>query len=491
MKKTIFFIASLLPYLFVFLATLSHPSDPDLGWHLKYGEYFFKHFDVLRENIFSTMMPDYAWANTSWGTDVITYGAYLAGGFLGLAIASSLIVSATFFFFSRAAKLSLWDQAFLFPILVYFVNPINSISFRGQQVSLFLTGVMFFLLSLAANNRKIAYLLIPLFLLWVNLHGQFFLGLALFGIWISIHLATIYITSGKEKRHKTMTEFKFWFIIFALSSIATLLNPSGVKIYTDDLIRHFNNPNLPYVAEYAALSDQSQLFRDLMLLLVLMVIGLMSHFFSRSFKKYTPEIVLSFILFGLTLFVRRYAWTMFYTTMPILAPVFSVYKPRSTKWSTIVPSIILLLLISYVVWDKPNSKITNMSWETYCNYDVSCSRKSMEFLVDNKESLSLTRNPEKFLTLYSWGGFMIWNYPSIKPAIDGRMHLWRDKDGYSAFEEYYALEQGWTDINKSRFDIVYMSPQKPLYGKLLSLSQKGEWRQIYKDEKSGIFARTK
>ena len=86
---------------------------------------------------------------------------------------------------------------------------------------------------------------------------------------------------------------------------------------------------------------------------------------------------------------------------------------------------------------------------------------------------------------------MIWNYPSVKPSIDGRMHLWRDEKGYSAFEEYYALEQGWSDINKSRFDVVYMSPQKPLYDKLVSLSKTGAWRMVYKDNKAGIFTRNK
>jgi len=70
------------PYFIVFIASLYFPSDPDLGWHLKYGEYFFQHGSILRDNTFSTLMPQFHWANVSWGTDVLTYAAFMSGGFL-------------------------------------------------------------------------------------------------------------------------------------------------------------------------------------------------------------------------------------------------------------------------------------------------------------------------------------------------------------------------------------------------------------------------
>src|SRR4029078_13720958 len=104
MTRVFKFIVNLLPYLFVFIATLYLPRDPDLGWHLKYGEYFFQHYQILRENIYSTLMPHYIWANGSWGTDILTYILYATGGFLGLIIAAAVIVTLTFFFFSKAAR---------------------------------------------------------------------------------------------------------------------------------------------------------------------------------------------------------------------------------------------------------------------------------------------------------------------------------------------------------------------------------------------------
>jgi len=120
-----------------FLASLAFSTDPDLGWHLKYGEYFFQHGSVLRDNTFSVMMPQFHWANVSWGTDLLTYAVYHSGGFGGLTILGSMFVTATFFFFSKAATLSVWDEAFLFPLLLYLEKPLNVVSFRGQQISCF------------------------------------------------------------------------------------------------------------------------------------------------------------------------------------------------------------------------------------------------------------------------------------------------------------------------------------------------------------------
>src|SRR5579872_1531436 len=137
----------ILPYLIVFIYSLYQPSDPDLGWHLKYGEYFWQHGTVLRNNTFSTMMPDFHWANTSWLTDIIGYPIFHLGGLFGLSIAGASVVTITFYFFAKAFKLSLWQQTLVFPFVLYLEDPVNAISFRGQQIALLCAGVLFYLIS--------------------------------------------------------------------------------------------------------------------------------------------------------------------------------------------------------------------------------------------------------------------------------------------------------------------------------------------------------
>ena len=86
---------------------------------------------------------------------------------------------------------------------------------------------------------------------------------------------------------------------------------------------------------------------------------------------------------------------------------------------------------------------------------------------------------------------MIWNYPEVKPSIDGRMHLWKDKTGHSAFSDYYAIEQNWKDVDKSKYDVALMWNDKPVYDRLEELVEKGKWEKLYEDDVAGVFVRNK
>jgi hypothetical protein len=158
-------------------------------------------------------------------------------------------------------------------------------------------------------------------------------------------------------------------------------------------------------------------------------------------------------------------------------------KPDGKKATQIVSSIFLLIFLAMGFWTRyPFSKYTNFGWDEYCQVQVlPCSSKSAEFMIIHH----LNHN---IFSLYGWGGWLIWNYPQIKPTIDGRMHLWV-QNGYSGFTDYFAIEQNMTDIDKSTYNVAYMSPSKPLYNRLVQLSRMGKWKEVYQDNAAAIFVR--
>jgi hypothetical protein len=123
-----------------------------------------------------------------------------------------------------------------------------------------------------------------------------------------------------------------------------------------------------------------------------------------------------------------------------------------------------------------------MSWDVYCARFVGCSSRSAALL-------SRLHVSGKVYTLYDWGGWLIWNYPEVKPSVDGRMTVWRDSHGYSAFERQYAFEVGWLSIDDSEYDVVYVSPRKPNFQRMAALVAQGRWAIAYADERSAIFVR--
>lgn len=504
-KNLINYILPTLPYLAVFIFSLYQPSDPDLGWHLKYGEYFWQHGTILRDNTFSTMMPNYHWANISWLTDIIFYTAYHLGGFLGLTLLSAIVVALTLYFFAKASNLTYWEQAIVFPIVLYLEEPINVVSFRGQQLVLLFIGVLFYFISQYEKKPRMLWLTVPLFLVWASVDGEFVLGYALFGIWVLLFLLkkiVKHILANKEKMKTEKSSVPLFFekcidafsseknemlVLFGVmlaSILVTLINPFGYSIHLDAL-RYIGSPLLKDIAEYLPFQYLSKEWWNQIAVSIVLFFGLFILAFRGKFWDTFPMLGGGLVLFLFSLGVRRFAWPSYYLLFPLLAMVASFLKPDGKKLTKNIATVILVLIIVIQGWQRfPFTQYSTYNWNTYCKKQfIDCSPQSAEFIITHHLNHSI-------FTLYGWGGWLIWNYPQIKPTVDGRMHLW-EQNGYSGFIDYYSIEQNWKDIDKTTYTVAYMSPAKPVYKRLLILTKIGKWKEVYADQYAGVFVRVK
>lgn len=473
-----------LPFVLVFISSLYKPIDADLGWHLKYGEYFFQNFKILKDNIFSTEMPDYHWVNSSWATDLLTYSTFHFFGFLGLTILAGLIITTTFWFFSKAAKVTTWDITLIFPLLLIFLDPINAISFRGQLLSLLFLGILLYILNLYQENKsKIIFLITPLFIIWSNFHGGFLLGLALFFLWILLDILKDSLESfSLDSLIKNLKERTNLLLVFFFSIISVIINPFGIGVYTESF-RHFGNPLQKYIIEWLPFSDLSQPWWNHFIFGTILLFGLLFLIFGGLWRSNLPQIGLTALIYTFSIAVRRYAWPLYYLAIPLLKPISSFFQPDNPKNTRIVSVILSLIFIVLSLFIKyPYDQYLNTSWNDFCQ-NLRCSDEAVKHLIENKYEGEL-------LTLYNWGGWLIWNYPQIKPSIDGRMHLWQDeKTGYSAFSEYYKYEQNWLSIDDSKYDIALISKEKNIYEELVYLTLQNRWRLVYQDDRAAVFVR--
>mgnify|MGYP001346168932 CR=1 FL=1 len=465
-------LLSFLPYLFVLFSSLYFPKDPDLGWHLRYGQYFINHGQVLRENIFSSMMPGYQWANGSWGTDVLTYALFSLGGFLALSIAGAMIVTLTFFFFSKAARLSIFQELFFFPVFVYLLYPINSSSFRGQQVSLLFLGILFFLLSKYRNHPKIIFSIPFLFLFWANMHEESFLGLALFAVWA---LGILIVTTFKKNVTQVAISLVGAFLI-------TFINPFGYGIHQVAL-SHLNDPLLGKINEYIPFLALTRTWWNELIVIAFSFFVIVLSISKKTVFKNLPVVLGIFLMLCMSLAVKRYAWPFYYMVF-LLVPMLSVSSFKISK-EILKAGAILVFIISFsYVYVNNNYLRLESTWDTYCRMqEVPCSQKAGKYLVDHKLGKNL-------FTSYDWGGWLIWNFPTVRPSIDGRMHLWRDKNGYSAIEDYVQYVESKKKIDQSPYNVVLMPlDRSPLYDELSALIVKGSWELVYVDNEAGIVVR--
>lgn len=144
---------------------------------------------------------------------------------------------------------------------------------RPQTVGLFFYCLLFCLLQLRFDRFRIIQVAICLlFLLWVNLHGSFTMGLFLIGItgmgrladdamrvwvvrkrWLSSHrisnqLANMSLISGLRR-----SGFLRLLVLGCLCAVAATLNPAGVDIY-EEVLRVGSHPNMANMIEWKPLS---------------------------------------------------------------------------------------------------------------------------------------------------------------------------------------------------------------------------------------------
>lgn len=475
-----------LPYVVVFLLALTRPIDLDLGSHLKYGEYVFTNHALLRDNTFTSAMPNYPYyINHAWGNDLLLFGIFSLWGFTGISILGATLISLTFYLLSRAAKLDLWSESLLFPVMMFLLNGVIEQSFRSYYFSFLGIATLYWLLNgFTSHPRRTLCLLPLLFMLWANLHGQFSMGLVLYGIWL------FFFYMRKMLKVKDRGAASAWSIIvipaatFFLSLVATLANPHGFLLY-QEIFRHFGNPLQKFVTEWQPITMDQQL---LVLFLFWSGVIFFSVFVARMWKDLPNHghiIVPLLLLFFATFDQRRYFWPMVLLSMPAVGPLLKRLKPSRQSLAYGISFAILGITYLFAAVEKlPAQQLFSFNWDAYCRCN-SFSPRSAELLKNIAPG-------HKLFNDYDLGGWLIWNYPTIKPAIDGRMPFWRDDNGYSAYQEYLALEQGRADIDASPYDLVYWPPHKAaLYSQLTSLAAAGKWRHLYDDPFASIFVRNK
>lgn len=273
------------------------------------------------------------------------------------------------------------------------------------------------------------------------------------------------------------------FLIYFLSMSATVINPFGLHIYFEAL-KHFGNPLQKYIIEWLPFERFSLLWWGLMFWEAFMLISLGILIARKKFFKNIYLVVPVILLLLLSVQVRRYTWVLLLVSIPIARLLVSAIKPKLTEISGTVSVLVLVFFYSFIIFVKaPKENITSLSWDRFCVY-TGCSAKAAEFLQNYKYE-------GKLMTFYNWGGWLIWKYPQIKTSIDGRMHLWRDNTGYSAFLDYYPYEQNRKDIDESDYNVVFMTPGKPINKRLMELVKSDKWKIVYSDNNAVIYQRVK
>lgn len=464
-KKIWIYLFFISVFIFFFLPHL----DTDLGWHLKYGQYFWQTGRFLTNNHLSVLMPDYIWPNSYSFYQVLIFSIYKILGLFGLSLMSSLVFSLIFYLvFKLTRSLTATQLTFLITIIPSW--GILRLGFRAQIFTLLSILLVFWQLK---NWPKKVWLLPGLFFLWTNLHGAFVLGLGILLLFCLFNF----------------NKLKPWLILIS-SFLVSLINPYGLKVY-QEAWRHFHQVRLDQlIAEWVPPQP---------LWLGLAVISfLVSSWLFVKIKKnrYLWVVFINQAGFLYLTFQAKRNLPLFFLTSGLIFDQSSFFRKNqhNVNLKSASRALTILLLVFGILIRLPKTLKTDFNHQGFCdNSFVSYPCQATNWLKTNKQ-------PGNIFNMYRWGGFLAWELPDSKIFVDGRMPAWPHPSGkspYTIFLEILQAKPSWhQQLVDYQIDYIFIPP-----GTFLDLdlsatksadkqdwpSDSEGWQEIYRDQKAVIY----
>jgi hypothetical protein len=472
------FVVVLLLGLFALAAR--NVADPDVWWHLRTGQLIIQNHQVFHSDPYSFTRAGQPWINHEWLSEVAMYGVYGLAGWEGLIVGFAAIVAVS----SLLVYLRCPGRPYVAGIFVVWgaaaSAPIWGV--RPQMFSLLLASVFLFILERSDKHTGLVWWTPPLTLLWVNLHGGYFIGIGLMVLFLAGK--ALEVVFGTEDWPQAAPHLRR--LVFALVAClaAVPLNPNGMRLYwypletirsraMQNYVDEWFSPNFHQAKELPFLS---------MLLATFLVLGLSSR------RVSVGNVLLLLATMWLALGSVRHIPIYVLIAVPMLSrsTQFWLEEHGATAWfgsranslwsrrmlvnATISAAFVVFTLarVRTVVSRQPETEAEHFP------------AAAVSFLEKQRPHGPIFND-------YNWGGYLIGKlYPDYSVFIDGRTDLYGD----SFMDDFYAayhLTDGWKGpIQQWQIRTVILPPNAPL---ITALRSQAGWKQIYADSQAIILDR--
>ena len=493
-RSTFFLIPSIADIIFLSLFLLLSFSkgqellnDGDTGYHIRAGEYIIDTLSIPKHDIFSFLTPPLPWTAHEWLSEIIMAMVHRAFGLTGVVIFFSFIISLVYYLLFKIIRTNNGNIIItvFIVLLVLAVSQLHWLA-RPHIFSLLLIVIWYYLLdSYYYNHKNYLYLLPPIMLLWVNLHGGFLAGFILFGIYLFGSMVKFITSQGTERdiyKKKTkllgLTTFACLFV--------SLINPYTYHILLFPFNLVSNKFIMDHVSEFLSpnFHEPYAKFFEFLLLFVLTILGI------SKMRLNIIELVLMLLFIHMSLYSARYIPLFSIIMAPILmrkteyllkstdGKITDFLKKRSSSISATdasargymwpIAGIILIVVLAM------SGKIDYKFDETKMPV------AAVEFIKKENLQGNMFDNDE-------FGDYIIYAaWPRYKVFLDGRSDMY----GVGILKEYLkviGIKQGWDEVfDKYKINWVIYNANSALS---LFLMERDDWKLIYADKVANIFVR--
>ena len=485
MNKTLRRTFEVYVFAFAFLFASRPLSDPDFWWHLKTGEYIAKTFSIPRFDFYSFTTPGKHWVAHEWLSEVVFYFIYSRFGFNTLIFIFTVLTVLAFWVVFRRLQVHPIIKGFAVLLGVWSILP--TVGVRPRTFTLLFAAIYLALLHrfLHQKQTKAIWWLVPIMVVWVNLHAGYLIGLVLIGVTIVGVVLDAWWAGEKLAIH--WPPLKTLLLVFCACVLAVNLNPQGPRIFIFPFEFFMSPVQQDQVIDWLSPDFHE---RDLLPLAVLILSTMAA--LALSPKRPRPSEVLLFIstLYA-TLKSNRHMAIFALVAAPLLADYLQHWvattsfaktfgpapppTPSANRRKEIIFNIILLAPIILCVF-----KLKSVIYSAPTQKMVGVPLQAVEYLKANQITGNTFTDPNV------WGGYLIWEMPSNPVYIDGRIDMYGD----DFVKEYVQMAHGLTrwqePFDKYGVQVAIVSPKSALR---LQLEKSPQWQQVYADEMATVFRR--
>ncbi|CAA9381483.1 MAG: hypothetical protein AVDCRST_MAG93-9206 [uncultured Chloroflexia bacterium] len=215
--------------LMVALKVLLTPIAPyDFWWHLAYGREIVRSGAVPALDIFSYTRAGAPYFDQPWLAQVMMYAGYQNIGAIGLQIVQASIVAGAYsMLIVLLRRFGASTRVAVVAALLAAITAYDNWQVRPQTYVLPLWIVAIAGVEHWRRTGRTPWLLVPLVILWANLHGTFTLPIVLGALFIAAESWATLRGTGQRSRVELL---RFGTMLLA-AALATMLNPHGPAIW--------------------------------------------------------------------------------------------------------------------------------------------------------------------------------------------------------------------------------------------------------------------
>ncbi len=473
-------------FIALFAMAARTPADTDMWWHLGAGRAIVTTGRIPFADEFSFTVRGKLWVDVYWLAQVGMYTVRQVGGDALLVVCVAGLTVAAFAFVYPQMEGGPFLRAFIIVLAAMASSVIWSP--RPQMLSFALLGATSYIVYLfkwRQVNRL--WVLIPLFVLWANIHGGYALGLMLIGC-VVVGESLNRITGRAAAEVLSWRQIGVLTGVGGLCGLTLLVNPYTFGTWLLPFRTVGIRTLQGFIQEWAS-PDFHSLYEQPVLWLLFALLAAVG--FSGRRWDWSDLILVG--VFGYSAFLARrniaplalvIAPVLLRQARPIVESVSARIKLPASARQELNPALsgalnwLIVALVVAAALLKCGASLAPQALEKARRETVPVC--AVEWL---RQAWPHLAGP--MYNSYNWGGYLVWALPEEPVFVDGRT------DVYDEFLPQYVqvmfVRPGWQDVLDRHGVRLALIERDSLLATMLAMQP--EWRSVYSDDQAAVFVR--